>query len=127
MEKLRITVCCYFFRLCNHYNNNDLVYFFLHVLQFLRSFFDKLFAMFFFGLESGLGFVLVGGRDNQHIAGDNGIFVTKIIPDSPAHQDGTIGVGDRLLEVLNRPMQYTKTDPNFHSCIYALYMYIYTP
>ena len=56
--------------------------------------------MLFFTLGSGLGIVLAGGRDNQHVPGDNGIFVTKIIPGSPAHNDGTITVGDRLVEVL---------------------------
>ena len=71
---------------------------------------------------SGLGFVLAGGRDNQHVPGDNGIFVTKIIPNSPAHKEGTIAVGDRLVEVLN----YTiRADANFNQCVCAC-IYILT-
>ena len=32
--------------------------------------------------------------------GDDGIFVTKIIPDGPAEEEGTLSVGDRILQVL---------------------------
>ena len=47
----------------------------------------------------GLGFSIAGGKDNQHVMGDNGIFVTKIIPNGAAADDGTLAVGDRLLQV----------------------------
>ena len=36
---------------------------------------------------------------NQHIPGDNGIFVTKIIAGGAAQIDGRLAVGDRLLAV----------------------------
>jgi C-terminal processing protease CtpA/Prc len=48
---------------------------------------------------SGLGFSIAGGVGNQHIAGDNGVFVTKIIDGGAAHQDGRLMVGDRLIAV----------------------------
>ena len=47
----------------------------------------------------GLGFSIAGGVGNQHIPGDNGIFVTKIIDGGAAQMDGRLDVGDRLLAV----------------------------
>ena len=48
---------------------------------------------------AGLGFSIAGGKDNQHVLGDDGIFVTKIIPNGAAADEGTLAVGDRLLKV----------------------------
>ncbi|PAA46931.1 hypothetical protein BOX15_Mlig003967g3 [Macrostomum lignano] len=48
---------------------------------------------------NGLGFSIAGGVDNQHLAGDDSIFVTKIIDGGAAQQDGSIEFGDRLLAV----------------------------
>ena len=68
----------------------------------------------------GLGFSIAGGCGNQHVLGDDGIFVTKIIPGGPAEEDGTLDVGDRIIKV-----------PNFflihvHMCVMsALCMYLY--
>ncbi|XP_072035225.1 disks large homolog 1-like isoform X3 [Amphiura filiformis] len=47
----------------------------------------------------GLGFSIAGGRGNQHVAGDNGIFVTKIIDGGAAQQDGQLQVGDKIIAV----------------------------
>ncbi|XP_065840633.1 disks large homolog 1-like [Oscarella lobularis] len=47
----------------------------------------------------GLGFSIAGGVGNQHIPGDNGIFVTKIIDTGAAAADGRLSVGDRILRV----------------------------
>nr|AUG84417.1 Dlg [Platynereis dumerilii] len=49
--------------------------------------------------NKGLGFSIAGGKGNQHIPGDNGIFVTKIIDGGAAQIDGRLAVGDRLLAV----------------------------
>ena len=46
-----------------------------------------------------MGFSIAGGQDNQHALGDNGIFVTKIIPNGPAEEEGSLAVGDRIVEV----------------------------
>ena len=48
---------------------------------------------------AGLGFSIAGGIGNQHIPGDNGIFVTKIIERCTAEQDGRLTARDRLLAV----------------------------
>ena len=48
---------------------------------------------------TGLGFSIAGGKDNQHVLGNNGIFVTKVIPDGAAADEGTLAVGDCLLQV----------------------------
>lgn len=56
---------------------------------------NVLFAMSF----SGLGFSIAGGVGNQHIPGDNSIYVTKIIDGGAAQKDGRLQVGDRLLMV----------------------------
>ncbi|KAB0405238.1 hypothetical protein E2I00_011113, partial [Balaenoptera physalus] len=45
----------------------------------------------------GLGFSIAGGVGNQHIPGDNSIYVTKIIDGGAAQKDGRLQVGDRLL------------------------------
>ncbi len=46
-----------------------------------------------------LGFSIAGGRGNQHVMGDDGIFVTKIIPEGAAEKDGTLATGDRIIQV----------------------------
>ncbi|NXM25424.1 DLG1 protein, partial [Oxyruncus cristatus] len=48
---------------------------------------------------SGLGFSIAGGVGNQHIPGDNSIYVTKIIEGGAAHKDGKLQIGDKLLAV----------------------------
>lgn len=47
----------------------------------------------------GLGFSIAGGLGNQHIPGDNSIYVTKIIEGGAAHKDGKLQIGDKLLAV----------------------------
>ncbi|XP_038574966.1 discs large homolog 1-like protein isoform X2 [Micropterus salmoides] len=47
----------------------------------------------------GLGFSIAGGVGNQHIPGDNSIYVTKIIEGGTAHKDGRLQIGDKLLAV----------------------------
>lgn len=49
--------------------------------------------------SKGLGFSIAGGVGNQHIPGDNGIYVTKIMEKGAAHLDGRLEVGDRLVAV----------------------------
>ncbi|XP_035276994.1 discs large homolog 1-like protein isoform X26 [Anguilla anguilla] len=47
----------------------------------------------------GLGFSIAGGVGNQHIPGDNSIYVTKVIEGGAAHKDGKLQIGDKLLAV----------------------------
>ncbi|XP_076871131.1 disks large homolog 1 isoform X5 [Brachyhypopomus gauderio] len=47
----------------------------------------------------GLGFSIAGGVENQHIPGDNSIYVTKIIEGGAAHKDGRLQIGDKLIAV----------------------------
>jgi C-terminal processing protease CtpA/Prc len=47
----------------------------------------------------GLGFTIAGGIGSPHVAGDNGIFVSKIIPKSVADVDSRLTVGDRVVSV----------------------------
>uniref|UniRef100_T1J4T3 Uncharacterized protein n=1 Tax=Strigamia maritima TaxID=126957 RepID=T1J4T3_STRMM len=49
--------------------------------------------------NKGLGFSIAGGIGNQHIPGENGIYVTKIMEGGAAHLDGRLVVGDKLLAV----------------------------
>ncbi len=53
--------------------------------------------------SKGLGFTIAGGIGNQHIPGDNGIYVTKVMEGGAAAFDGRIDVGDRLVSVKNFP------------------------
>ena len=52
----------------------------------------------------GLGFSIAGGIGNQHIPGDNGIYVTKIMDGGAAQIDGRLVVGDKLVAVRNTPV-----------------------
>uniref|UniRef100_A0A8C1KUF5 Discs, large homolog 2 (Drosophila) n=1 Tax=Cyprinus carpio TaxID=7962 RepID=A0A8C1KUF5_CYPCA len=53
----------------------------------------------------GLGFSIAGGLGNQHLPGDNSIYVTKIIDGGAAQKDGRLQVGDRLLMVNNYTLE----------------------
>ncbi|XP_078488820.1 disks large homolog 1 isoform X1 [Ciona intestinalis] len=47
----------------------------------------------------GLGFSIAGGIGNQHIPGDNSIYVTKVIEGGAAEADGVLQVGDKIISV----------------------------
>lgn len=49
--------------------------------------------------NKGLGFSIAGGIGNQHIPGDNGIYVTKVMEGGAAQVDGRLAVGDKLVGV----------------------------
>lgn len=49
--------------------------------------------------NKGLGFSIAGGIGNQHIPGDNGIYVTKVMEGGAAQVDGRLAVGDKLVAV----------------------------
>lgn len=51
--------------------------------------------------SKGLGFSIAGGIGNQHIPGDNGIYVTKIMEGGAAQVEGRLVVGDKLVAVRN--------------------------
>ena len=36
---------------------------------------------------------------NQHVPGDNSIYVTKVIEGGAAHKDGRLQIGDKLMAV----------------------------
>ncbi|CAG2101370.1 unnamed protein product [Medioppia subpectinata] len=55
--------------------------------------------------NKGLGFSIAGGIANQHIAGDNGIYVTKIMESGAAHLDGRLDVGDKLVAVGDKNLE----------------------
>ena len=47
--------------------------------------------LIFQGETGGLGVSIAGGVDNPHMEnGDPGIYVTKLIPDTPAEKDGRL-------------------------------------
>ncbi|XP_059922293.1 LOW QUALITY PROTEIN: discs large homolog 1-like protein [Gadus macrocephalus] len=45
------------------------------------------------------GFSIAGGVGNQHVPGDNSIYVTKVIEGGAAHKDGRLQIGDKLMAV----------------------------
>jgi disks large protein 1 len=49
--------------------------------------------------DRGLGFSIAGGIGNQHIPGDNGIYVTKIMEGGVCDSDRRLQIGDKLLNV----------------------------
>lgn len=58
--------------------------------------------------NKGLGFSIAGGIGNQHIPGDNGIYVTKIMDGGAAQVDGRLVVGDKLVAVRNAVVSETR-------------------
>ena len=54
--------------------------------------------------NKGLGFSIAGGSGNQHVPGDNGIYITKIMDGGAAQMDGRLAVGDKLVVVRNLPV-----------------------
>lgn len=59
-----------------------------------------LFERWVIGLSGpGLGFSIAGGVGNQHVPGDNSIYVTKIIEGGAAHRDGRLQIGDKIIAV----------------------------
>ncbi|NWZ78236.1 DLG2 protein, partial [Poecile atricapillus] len=78
----------------------------LYTLLFLFSFiFYIVLLMICLQYFPGLGFSIAGGVGNQHIPGDNSIYVTKIIDGGAAQKDGRLQVGDRLLMVNNYSLE----------------------
>ncbi len=57
--------------------------------------------------ETGLGFTIAGGVDNQHVPGDDGIYVTRIITGGAAQQDGRLQIGDKILKVSSITIDYS--------------------
>lgn len=51
--------------------------------------------------KDGFGFSIAGGIENQHIPGQNGIFITKIISGGPAYKNGNLIVGSELIAIEN--------------------------
>ncbi|KAM7302113.1 disks large 1 tumor suppressor protein isoform X3 [Ixodes scapularis] len=49
--------------------------------------------------NKGLGFSIAGGIGNQHVPGDDGIYVTKVMEGGAAHLDRRLEVGDKLVAV----------------------------
>ncbi|CAJ0583849.1 unnamed protein product, partial [Mesorhabditis spiculigera] len=53
----------------------------------------------------GLGFSIAGGVGNEHVQGDPGIYVTKIIDGGAAQHDGRLAVGDKIMAVDETPLE----------------------
>ncbi|GFT20241.1 disks large homolog 1 [Nephila pilipes] len=49
--------------------------------------------------SKGLGFSIAGGVGNQHVPGDDGIYITKVMEGGAAAVDGRLQVGDKLIAV----------------------------
>ncbi|KAH1172146.1 synaptojanin-2-binding protein [Mauremys mutica] len=54
---------------------------------------------------SGLGFNIVGGLDQQYIANDSGIYVSRIKEDGAAALDGRLQEGDKILAINGRDLK----------------------
>ncbi|NWR62419.1 DLG2 protein, partial [Bucorvus abyssinicus] len=84
-----------------HHHNSPIGFFFSPQLSERCDYVHVLFSV----SSPGLGFSIAGGVGNQHIPGDNSIYVTKIIDGGAAQKDGRLQVGDRLLMVNNYSLE----------------------
>ncbi|XP_031409494.1 synaptojanin-2-binding protein-like [Meleagris gallopavo] len=57
------------------------------------------------GEATGLGFNIVGGTDQQVISNDSSIYVSRIKKDGPAHLDGRLQEGDKILAINGRDLK----------------------
>ncbi|KAM9384557.1 disks large homolog 4-like isoform 2-T2 [Pholidichthys leucotaenia] len=64
-----------------------------------RSLTDRIMDIKLVKGPKGLGFSIAGGVGNQHVPGDNSIYVTKVIEGGAAHKDGRLQIGDKLVAV----------------------------
>ncbi|XP_077572339.1 disks large homolog 4-like isoform X5 [Stigmatopora nigra] len=64
-----------------------------------KSLTDKILDIKLVKGPKGLGFSIAGGVGNQHVPGDNSIYVTKIIEGGAAQKDGRLQIGDKLVAV----------------------------
>ncbi|XP_054644640.1 discs large homolog 1-like protein isoform X7 [Dunckerocampus dactyliophorus] len=64
-----------------------------------RSLTDRIMDIKLVKGPKGLGFSIAGGVGNQHVPGDNSIYVTKIIEGGAAQKDGRLRIGDKLVAV----------------------------
>ncbi|XP_057698117.1 disks large homolog 1-like isoform X4 [Corythoichthys intestinalis] len=64
-----------------------------------KSLTDKILDIKLVKGPKGLGFSIAGGVGNQHVPGDNSIYVTKIIDGGAAQKDGRLQIGDKLVAV----------------------------
>ncbi|XP_071600619.1 synaptojanin-2-binding protein [Heliangelus exortis] len=54
---------------------------------------------------SGLGFNIVGGTDQQYIANDNSIYVSRIKKDGAAYLDGRLQEGDKIVAINGKDLK----------------------
>ncbi|NWQ91528.1 DLG1 protein, partial [Burhinus bistriatus] len=83
-------------------NNNSLFMLVIILPEFFKDTTHLQKPYFWFKLieySFSLGFSIAGGVGNQHIPGDNSIYVTKIIEGGAAHKDGKLQIGDKLIAV----------------------------
>lgn len=66
--------------------------------EYCRSVFIRMQCSVVF-MDTGLGFNIRGGIDNQHVGHDSGIFITTVKPIGAAARDGRLQPGDKILEV----------------------------
>eukprot|EP00055_Hartaetosiga_balthica_P000575 m.136953 g.136953 ORF g.136953 m.136953 type:complete len:1199 (-) comp11084_c0_seq1:201-3797(-) len=67
-------------------------------------------------VQGSLGFSIAGGIDDPVELGDTGIYITTIIDDGAAHQNGNLQVGDKILSVNGEDM----ANVEHHICVHAL-------
>ena len=61
---------------------------------------ERVFTSLMRDINGSLGFSISGGKGKeQFIEGDDSIYISKVAEAGPAHRDGKILIGDRLVQV----------------------------
>ena len=60
--------------------------------------------------HNGLGFSISGGLFTEYLPDDHGIFITNVSKGSVADSSGKIHIGDRLLSVNDKNLEYVTHD-----------------
>ena len=61
---------------------------------------ERVFTSLMRDINGSLGFSISGGKGKeQFVEGDDSIYISKVAEAGPAHRDGKIQVGDKLVQV----------------------------
>ena len=79
-------------------------------------------------INGSLGFSISGGKGKeQFIEGDDSVYISKVAEAGPAHRDGKIQVGDKLVQVKNSGDDFNAFVVKYRAIDKCMQLRRYTP